>query len=159
MIGPLFSYAGSKARLARWHVTLFPETDRYVSVFGGLASEFLHRRATGIEVWNDLDSDLHNMFAVIRESKGCEALKHLLSWTPDGRRQFAECKQMLDHADPVRRVGVPGGRCHQRHAETMSAGGPGSTRSPTRYLAGATGLVETPLAAREARMPAVAGNR
>jgi DNA adenine methylase len=104
MSRPLFSYAGSKARQARWHVTLFATAQRYVSVFGGLACELIYRKPIGMEVWNDLDGDLHNMFSVIRDEQSCEELKRLLFWTPDGRRQFGECKQMLDDPDPVCRA-------------------------------------------------------
>ena len=104
MSGPLFSYAGSKATLARWHVTLFPVVQRYVSVFGGLGCEFLHRQPRGIEVLNDIDSDLHNMFSAIRNPTTCAALRRLLLWTPDGRRQFQECQETLDDRDPVRRA-------------------------------------------------------
>ena len=75
-----------------------------MSVFGGLATELLYRSPTGMEVWNDVDADLHNMFAVIREPGTCKAPRRLLLWTPDGRRQFGECKQMLDDPDPVRRA-------------------------------------------------------
>jgi DNA adenine methylase len=101
---PLFSYAGSKAILARWHATLFAPAGRHVSVFGGLATDLIYRQPTGMEVWNDCDSDLHNMFAVIRDPASCEQLQRLLLWTPDGRRQFGECKQTLDDPDPVRRA-------------------------------------------------------
>jgi DNA adenine methylase len=104
MSGPLFSYAGSKARLACWHATLFAPAQRHVSVFGGLATDLIYRSPTGMEVWNDIDGDLHNMFAVIRNPETCEALKRLVYWTPDGRRQFGECKQMLDDPDPLRRA-------------------------------------------------------
>jgi len=104
MSRPLFSYAGSKAKLARWHVSLFPSVQRYVSVFGGLACEFLHHKPTCMEVWNDIDSDIHTMFSVIRNPKTCRELQRLLLWTPDGRRQFGECKAALDDVDPVRRA-------------------------------------------------------
>ena len=104
MTSPLFSYPGSKARQARWHVTMYPPAQRYVSVFGGLASEFLHHRPNGIEVLNDLDSDIHNMFSVIRNPNTCAELQRQLRWTPDGRRQFKECKTFLDDPDPVRRA-------------------------------------------------------
>jgi DNA adenine methylase len=57
-----------------------------------------------MEVLNDLDNDIHNTFRVIRNSKRCEALKHLLLCTPDGREQFEQCKAMLDDHDPVRRA-------------------------------------------------------
>ena len=99
-----FSYPGSKGTLARWHTTLFPPVRRHVSVFGGLAAELLYREPTGMEIWNDIDRDLHNMFAAIREPGQCETLKRLMQWTPDGRWQFQECKQMLDDPDPVRRA-------------------------------------------------------
>ena len=104
MARPLFSYAGSKAKLARWHTTLYPPVERHVSVFGGLATDLLYRSPTGMEIWNDIDADLHNMFSVIREPDTCEALRRLLLWTPDGRRQCGECKAALDDSDPVRRA-------------------------------------------------------
>jgi DNA adenine methylase len=64
----------------------------------------LHRRPTGIEVLNDLDADIHNMFSAIRNPVTCTELQHLLLWSADGRRQFQECKAALDDPDPVRRA-------------------------------------------------------
>ena len=100
----LWGYAGSKYNLSRWHVTLFPQVKWYVSVFGGTGSEFLWRKPEGLEVLNDLDTDVHNAFSVIRDPKQCAAMKELLLATPDGRRQFLECKKAMDDPDPVRRA-------------------------------------------------------
>ena len=63
----IVAYPGSKATQAEWHVSLMPKTETYVSVFGGTASEFLFRRQTGVEIYNDIDSDLHNAWSVIRD--------------------------------------------------------------------------------------------
>jgi DNA adenine methylase len=102
---PLFSYPGSKTTLGRWHAALCSPARRHVAVFGGLATDLLHREPTGSEVWNDIDQDLHNMFAVIRDPKTCAELQHLVRWTPDGRQQFQECKAALDDPDDrVRRA-------------------------------------------------------
>ncbi len=100
----LFSYTGSKAILSQWHVTLFPKTKYYVSVFGGTGSEFLWREPHGIEVFNDLDNDIYNAFSVIRDRKKCAELKRLLLATPDGRQQFLACQEAMDDPDPVRRA-------------------------------------------------------
>ena len=101
----LWRYPGSKALLSQWHVSLFPpDVKTYVSVFGGTASEFLHRRPSGVEILNDLDKHIHDTFSVVRNPAKCTALKRLLRATPDGRQQFLECRQALNHADPVRRA-------------------------------------------------------
>jgi DNA adenine methylase len=100
----LFSYPGSKAVVARWHATMFPPTKRYVTVFGGTAAELMYRPPSGVEVYNDLDCYIHNVFSVLRDWKKCEELKRLLLTTPDGRRQFLECKEAMDDPNPVRRA-------------------------------------------------------
>ncbi len=100
----VFSYAGSKAIVSRWHATLFPRTARYVAVFGGTAAELMYRPPSGMEVYNDLDCDIHNVFSVLRDRKQCEELKRMLLTTPDGRRQFLKCKEAMDDPDPICRA-------------------------------------------------------
>ena len=100
----LLSRLGTKAKLARWHVALFPAVQRYVSVFGGAASEFMYREAVGMEVLNDIDSDIHNVFAVVRDPRQCARLRRLLLGTPHGRQQFVECREARDTMDPVHRA-------------------------------------------------------
>ncbi len=101
----LWRYPGSKAILSQWHVSLFPaRVQTYVSAFAGTAADLLHRQPSGVEVLNDLDESIYNTFVVVQHPRMCETLKRLLLATPDGRRQFLECKEAMKHPDPVKRA-------------------------------------------------------
>ncbi len=104
-VNQLIAYPGSKVTLAPWHVALMPKTKYYVSVFGGTAAEFMFRRpGASIEIYNDIDEDLHNMWSVIRNPKTCRLLSRMLLATENGRKQFDECRQALNDPDSVRRA-------------------------------------------------------
>ena len=59
-------YLGGKQALVPKLLPLIPEHVCYVEVFGGAAALLLNKPASLIEVYNDLDSQLVNLFEVIR---------------------------------------------------------------------------------------------
>ena len=145
MANLLFSYPGSKAIVSRWHATLFPRTKRYVTVFGGTAAELMYRPPLGVEVYNDLDCDIHNVFAVLRDPKQCaELLRILLLTTPDGRRQFLDCKEAMDSPNPIHRGGRAWWLGTAAASRVLSGTGPGGMPStvcitfPSTLIGGVT---------------------
>ncbi len=63
MLGPV-AYIGSKRRLARCLLELFPLHTTYVEPFCGGAQVFFHKRPSPVEVLNDLDGELVNFLRV-----------------------------------------------------------------------------------------------
>ena len=74
---PILHYLGGKWLLAKDVVKYFPPHRAYVEPFGGAANILLRKPISELEVWNDLDQNLLNLFMVIRErfddfKKACE---------------------------------------------------------------------------------------
>lgn len=64
----LVPYLGGKQKLASRLISMMPEHTSYVEVFGGGASVLLNKPRSAIEVYNDLDGWLVNLFEVIRDN-------------------------------------------------------------------------------------------
>jgi DNA adenine methylase len=91
--GPI-RYAGTKLRLMRKLVDLLPQHHAYVSLCGGSGSDILAKKPSRLEVYNDVDSDLYNLFAVLRSADAAELIR-LVGLTPHSRRLFGESKERL----------------------------------------------------------------
>lgn len=74
--------------LAPWIIEHFPAHRTYVEPFGGGASVLLRKPRTYAEVYNDLDSEIVNLFRVARD-RGPE-LEAALRLTPFARNEFNE---------------------------------------------------------------------
>jgi DNA adenine methylase len=96
---PLLRYHGSKWRIAPWIVSHFPEHRVYVEVFGGAAGVLLRKPRSRIEVYNDLDAQVVNLFRVLREPEQIGRLAGLLELTPFSRTEFDLSYEASD--DPV----------------------------------------------------------
>lgn len=66
----IFNYMGSKEAIADWVIGNFPPSyNRYVEVFGGTMRILLAKSPSEIEIYNDFNSNLTNLFEVIRTKK------------------------------------------------------------------------------------------
>lgn len=96
---PLLRYRGGKWRMADWIIGHMPQHKVYVEPFGGGASVLLRKKPSQCEVYNDLDDDIVNLFAVLRDPAQAEQLARQIDLTPFARAEFygayATC------ADPV----------------------------------------------------------
>ena len=62
-----FSYFGGKQRFVKTILPLLPKHILYVEVFGGSAAVLLNKPPSPVEVYNDIDRLLVNLFMVVRD--------------------------------------------------------------------------------------------
>ncbi len=86
---PVLRWHGGKWKLAPWVISHMPRHRVYVEPFGGAASVLLRKERSFIEIWNDLDGDLFNLFRVLQEPPAAQQLVAALSVTPYSRAEFA----------------------------------------------------------------------
>src|ERR1051326_2269504 len=63
----LVSYIGGKNRLAKPIIEIFPEPTTYVEPFAGGAQVFFHKAPSRVEILNDLDGELINLYRVCQQ--------------------------------------------------------------------------------------------
>jgi len=87
-LAPPITWFGGKSRLATRIVAHFPEHHTYVEPFGGSAAVLLAKPLAKIEVYNDIDRDLVNLFQVLRDPELFPSLKHACENTCYSRAEF-----------------------------------------------------------------------
>lgn len=107
---PSLRYHGGKWRLGTWIESHFPEHVCYVEPFGGSGAVLLRKKPSPLEVWNDLNGDVLNFFAILR-SRTAELVR-AIELTPFSRAEldlaFQPCDDPLERA---RRLYVRGWQC------------------------------------------------
>lgn len=94
---PILRYHGGKWLLAEWIISRFPPHRVYVEPFGGAASVLLQKSRAYVEIYNEMDGEIVNLFRVARD-RGAEFVEKL-ELTPFARQEFAESYEASD--DPV----------------------------------------------------------
>lgn len=85
----VFRYPGSKWSLAGWIIAHFPleyEKMVYLEPFAGSGAVFFNKNPGAVETVNDLDSDIVNLFRVLRDRP--DELKRALELTPYSREEY-----------------------------------------------------------------------
>lgn len=85
---PILRWHGGKWLLAPWIIGHFPAHRVYVEPFGGAWSVGFRKPRAAAEVWNDLDSELVNLFRVLRDAMSARELVDVLRLTPFARDEF-----------------------------------------------------------------------
>ena len=102
---PMIRYPGGKWKMAPWIISHFPQHEVYVEVFGGGASVLLQKAPSRTEIYNDIDSDIVNIFRVMRDPEKSKALKELLQWTPFASEEYKDCwVPGIDDVDRARKM-------------------------------------------------------
>jgi DNA adenine methylase len=96
---PVLRYHGGKWRLAPWIIEKFPSHEVYVEPFGGGGSVLFRKAPARIEVWNDIDRCVVNLFRVLRNPVQAEELRRVVELTPFSRAEYKEC--WAPSPDPV----------------------------------------------------------
>lgn len=99
---PAIRYHGGKFRLAPWIIEQMPDHVCYVEPFGGAAGVLLQKPRSYAEVYNDLDSEVVNLFRVLRDPELNQRLQEVCALTPYSRDEFRAAKEAA--ADPVERA-------------------------------------------------------
>jgi len=99
----VFRYPGSKWSIAQWIISHFPEGYEnlvYLEPFAGSGAVFFNKNPGRVETINDLDSDIVNLFRVLRDSP--DELKRSLELTPYSREEydlsFEPCDEPVEKA-------------------------------------------------------------
>ena len=100
-----FKYFGGKYKLAPKLIPMFPEHRCYVEVFGGAGNVLIQKPPSKVEVYNDIDSDIVNLFRVLRED--FDRFHHLVKHTPYSREEFYAYREQLKiETDAVKRAAM-----------------------------------------------------
>lgn len=101
-IKPPFGYFGAKQRIAKRIIAMLPPHNAWVEVFCGSAVVTLNKPRAPIEVVNDLDGSVVNLFTVLRDKpkKLCEQV----ALTPYSRDEFLLSRSGRAISDPLERA-------------------------------------------------------
>lgn len=94
---PIMRYPGGKARIAPWILAHMPPHQVYVEPFFGGGSVFFAKRRASVEVVNDLDDRVVNLYRVLRESP--DELIRLVTLTPYSLTEYQASNDLTD--DPI----------------------------------------------------------
>ena len=96
---PVLRYHGGKFRLAPWVIGALPPHRVYVEPFCGAASILMQKPRASVEVINDLNDSIVNLFRVLRDPQQAANLEELLRLTPYARTEYYDALEPTD--DPV----------------------------------------------------------
>lgn len=82
----ILKYPGSKWRIANWIIEKMPEHHSYLEPYFGSGAVFFNKEPSNIETINDIDSDITNLFNVIRENT--DELLRKVVMTPYSREEY-----------------------------------------------------------------------
>lgn len=97
---PLMRYHGGKWSMAEWLISHFPPHRVYVEPYGGGAAVMLRKPPAALDVYNDLDGDVVNLFCVLREQP--DALARAIELTPFALAELDLSYEPTD--DPLERA-------------------------------------------------------
>lgn len=100
MLKRIVNLHGGKYSAAPWILRFAPPHRCFVDLFGGSAALFCHREPVGIEVYNDLGSEVVHFFRQLREAPA--ALAHAVRFTPWSREEFQRAWEPTD--EPTERA-------------------------------------------------------
>jgi DNA adenine methylase len=143
------TWFGSKSRHLHWLLPLFPPHQVFVDVFGGSGSVLLGKKPSPVEVWNDRDERLVNLFRVLRDENLSAKLQQQLELTPYSRQEFQQCRDSEPSTDPVENARRFIVTCRQSHggiggnwSYSKGSTAMGISSAVRRYLAGVDRLPE-----------------
>lgn len=110
----VFRYPGAKWSIAEWIIQHFPDGYEklcYLEPFAGSAAVFFNKNPSRVETINDLDSNIVNLFRVLRDRP--EELRRAIELTPYSREEYEQAVESFDHPDPLEKARRYFVRCMQ----------------------------------------------
>jgi len=95
-------YYGGKFYLLPYLLKVIPRHICYVEVFGGGGYLLLNKKRSRVEVYNDINGDVVNLFRVLRDN-GDELIRRL-KYTPYSRRLVEEIRTKTEFSDDIERA-------------------------------------------------------
>jgi DNA adenine methylase len=137
VMAPVMWYGG-KGNLARRLMPHLPPGKVYVEPYCGAASMFWHlQEPRPVEVLNDLDGEIINLFRCLQDKAAFEELMHRLIWTPYSLDEFRRALQTPLDAPPIDRAWALFVRQNQGFGGVAETEGHwGRTFTSTRGMAG-----------------------
>ena len=86
-------FYGGKRYIVPHLLKLMPPHKLYVELFGGGAALLFSKPPSPIEVYNDIDSNLVNLFRVLRDDKLFPIFLHKLKWTLYSREEWRRARK------------------------------------------------------------------
>jgi len=93
---------GGKSHIIKYIIPLIPPHKTYVEVFGGGASLLLNKKPSEVEVYNDINGELVNLFKVVKERPS--EFYHAFDLILYSRKVREELQQSETPADPLDRA-------------------------------------------------------
>ena len=95
-------YGGKYVHLGFILPNLPTDAEHFCDVYGGSAAVLINRAPAPVETYNDLDSELVNFFAVLRDEP--ERLVRQIGLTPFSREELAKACQAVPGLSPLERA-------------------------------------------------------
>lgn len=86
------AWMGGKAAVAKKIVSYLPQHEAYIEVFAGSAAVFFNKPRSPVEVINDINDELIDMYRVVRD-EGLSVIR-AVGWMPYARSLFQEAMQI-----------------------------------------------------------------
>jgi DNA adenine methylase len=97
MVNPIIPWVGGKRRLAKRILPIFPVHECYVEPFAGGAALFFMKEQSDVEVLNDINGELVNLYRVVKHH--LEEFVRQFKWALVSRQMFTWLK--LSHVDTL----------------------------------------------------------
>lgn len=143
MIHSVISRQGGKSRLCKYITPLFPPHKFYAEIFGGAAWILLNKSESTIEIFNDIEGNIVNLFRIIRDFPG--EFVNRLRYNIISRETFDTYKQFdFDQLDPFdRAVKFYYVYCNSFSADMSTFIKRDRITNPNRFISRLPNLVET----------------
>jgi len=125
------NYLGGKSRLARVVAARLPSSRCYAEVFGGAGWVLFAREPSYVEVLNDVNGRLVNLYRVVRDAPG--ELAEALEFLPRSRALYREFGERAEPDDPVAAAAVYYYLVKNAFSGQVGCGFSSSKRFPGKY--------------------------